>query len=298
MKSFLSTAYILIAAILWGAIAVFYHKLTAVGFSSIQIVWLRVTSAAVLMAVYLAIRDVRLFKIHLTDIWIFLGTGIVSLAFFNYCYFRAIDELNPSTAAVLLYTAPMFVAVFSSIIFRERITSRKVFALVITFLGCVMVTGVSSSFHATPSGILFGIGSGVGYALYSIFGKIAIKRGYASETISFYTFLFASAAVLPICQPNHIFKIVLQDPSTAVINTIGIGFLISLLPYIFYTKGLQNVAPGRASVMATLEPVVATVIGVWLLNDTINVSKALGIMLIISAIAIVSVEDNKKEQKQ
>lgn len=98
-----------------------------------------------------------------------------------------------SVAAVLLYTAPAFVMVLSYLLFHEKFTVRKSIALVLTFVGCVFVTGIiGSSQTLSGKGILIGIGAGFGYALYSIFGRFALKKGYDSFTISFYTFFCCS----------------------------------------------------------------------------------------------------------
>ena len=85
----------------------------------------------------------ELLRIRLRDLWCFLGTGIGSIVFFNYCYFKTISLTSMSVAAVLLYTAPAIVMVLSRILFGERFTVRKVTALVMTFVGCIFVTGIS-----------------------------------------------------------------------------------------------------------------------------------------------------------
>ncbi len=292
MKNLLSSVCVLAAATLWGIIALFYDRLSALGFSPLQIVWLRTTSAVILTFLYILFRDPTLFKIRLKDIWLFVGSGVVSLAFFNFCYFRAIDEASASTAAVLLYTAPIFVMIMSVIFFKEQLTSVKVLALLITLLGCVCVTELLFDTRITTSGVLFGLGAGIGYALYTIFGKIAL-RYYRTETITFYTFLFASLSITPFCEMTDVIHITSLDIPTTLLFSLGIGFFVTLLPYLLYTKGLQSVPAGQASVIATLEPVVATVVGVIFLHNSVSVSKLIGMALIIGAIITVSLHDRK-----
>lgn len=288
MKHKLSVIYILIAATLWGCIGIFYQQLSDIGFSRLQVVFLRVMTAAVLMAGYLLVRDPSWFRIRLRDCWMFVGTGIVSLAFFNFCYFSAMTEISYSAAATLLYTAPIFVVLLSSLLFSDRLTWRVGVCVLLTFLGCVLVTGVTNGVHVTTIGIMFGIGSGIGYALYSIFSVYALRR-YRTETITFYTFVFAAIGVLPFCQMRELAWIFCAAPVAAAVNTGGIGFFACLLPYLLYTKGLCGVKPGQASVMATLEPVVASIVGMLLLGDSTSVLQIVGVILIVLSIVFLNI---------
>ncbi|MBR5135179.1 MAG: EamA family transporter [Clostridia bacterium] len=294
MKNALSFIYIFDAAVLWGCIALFYRSLSSLGFSPIQVVLLRVGCSTILMFLYIIMKDASLLRIRLKDCWLFIGTGVVSLAFFNICYFQAIRLLSPSVAAVLLYTAPVFVMVLSVLLFKEQVTLRKCFSLVVTLFGCLCVTGAFGSGTFTAIGILFGIGSGIGYALYSIFGVVALKR-YATETITFYTFLFATISVLPICHIPSLFETITAHPTETLKGSFMIGMFASLLPYVLYTSGLKSISPSTASVVATLEPVVASVIGFVWLNDTMSLTKTVGIILILGAILLLNIPINKKK---
>ncbi len=142
-------------------------------------------------------------RVRLRDFWCFLGTGIGSIVFFNYCYFTAVRMMSLAAAAVLLYTAPAFVMLMSAVLFREKMTGRRVLSVLLTFAGCAFVTGFAGS-GISASGILVGLGAGFGYALYTIFGHYAIERGYDSLTITFYTFLVAAVTSLFMVRLPHV----------------------------------------------------------------------------------------------
>ena len=130
----------------YGALSsLFFKFLTACGFSPLQIVALRVLFAAVLMTAVIFKIDPKLLKICWRDSWLFIGTGIFSLVFFNYCYFRSIESSSISIAVLLLYTAPVFVMLLSIFLFREKFTRCKMLALLSTFCGCTFITGIFSS---------------------------------------------------------------------------------------------------------------------------------------------------------
>lgn len=279
--------FILLAGALWGSMGLFVRRLNRAGLSSLEIVALRavVTFAALLL--FLLICDRKLLKIRLKDVWCFLGTGICSIVFFNYCYFKAITMTSLSVAAVLLYTAPAMVMVMSYFLFHERFTKVKVLALALTFLGCVLVTGIAgSSDTLSSSGILVGLGAGFGYALYSIFGKFAIERGYHSLTISFYTFLAAAAGAIPLADIKTLGNVVMKDCSMFLFALV-FGLISTVIPYLTYTIGLKYMENSKASIIASVEPVVATLLGILVFHESMTFSGLLGMLLVLFSIGIV-----------
>ena len=133
---------IVIAAALWGCIGIFLKLLTAAGLSSMEGVAVRSLAACLLYGGFLLATDPKALRIHLKDWYYFFGTGVCSLLFFNWCYFNAISRSSMSVAAVLLYTAPVFVTLMSALFFHEAITPVKLIALAVTFAGCALVTGL------------------------------------------------------------------------------------------------------------------------------------------------------------
>lgn len=283
-----SCIFIIIAAALWGGIGVFFNMLSAAGFTQMQVVAIRVTAAAIALTLYILVKDRSLLRVKLRDCWCFVGTGIISLVFFNWCYFTAIELTSLAVAAVLMYTSPIFVMLFSALLFHEHITGKKVVALLMTFLGCLFVAGVfgSSDYAFSLSGILIGIGAGVGYALYSIFGRFALEKGYPSVTISEYTFLFATLGALPlsrIWESAHLLAL----PET-IGGALGIGVLCCVFPFILYTQGLAGVETSKAAIMATVEPAVAAVLSFALYGESLLGFKGVGILLIFGSVVLLN----------
>lgn len=283
----------MIGASLWGGIGVFFNMLSDVGFTQMQVVAIRVTAAAAALTLYLLATDRAKLRVKLRDCWCFVGTGIVSLVFFNWCYFTAIQMTSLAVAAVLLYTSPIFVMLFSAVLFHEALTPRKLVALVVTFIGCVFVAGVFGGENAySPLGIFIGICSGVGYALYSIFGRFALEKGYSSVTISEYTFVFATISAVPLSMIWQATPLLAQ-PQT-LIGALGIGVLCCVFPFILYTQGLAGVETGKAAILATMEPAVAAVLSFLLYRESLFNLKGVGILLIFAAVAMLNQPAKKK----
>ncbi|MBY6035040.1 DMT family transporter [Fictibacillus nanhaiensis] len=283
--------YIAIGASLWGIIGYFVKELSLLGFTPLQIVFLRASSAFIFFFIWILAYRPHLLRIHMKDSWYFFGTGVLSVSFFNWCYFTTIQHSSLAIAAILLYTAPAFVLVISIFVFKESLTRQKMIALFLTIIGCTLVSGLLSDRSAELSwiGLLTGLGAGFGYSLYSIFGKLAGKK-YETLTISFYTFLFAMIVLFPL---SGIYgsEIVIMDVNV-LRYTAGLGLFPTVLAYWFYTNGLKHLEASKASIISTVEPVVAVLMGVFLYNESVSALQTVGILFVLGAVLII--QERKK----
>lgn len=277
------TVSILGAGCLWGFMGLFTRHLNDLGFDSPGALIVRCGLACILFGITLLIRDRHLFRIRLRDLWCFLGAGICSLLFFTYCYFQCIRMTSLSMAAVLLYTAPSMVMVISLFVFREKLTPRKVMALILAFAGCCLVSGIGGG-EVNTLGVIFGLCSGLGYALYSIFARLALNRGYDSRTINFYAMLIATAGACVIWGGAEPVRLMCSSWE-ALLWSMATGVISCYLPYLLYTYGLTGTETGKAAVMASTEPVVATLIGIFVYREPLSILSALGVLLVLAAIA-------------
>ena len=287
----IGTLLIILAGCFWGSMGLFVRKLGDEGFDSIQIVSIRVTLAALAFSLILFIKERSGFKISLRDIPLFLGLGFGSILFFTVCYFTAINMMSLSTAAILLYTSPIWIMLMSVIFFHEKLTGRKLFALAAAFGGCVLISGISGG-GMTLTGLLVGLGSGIGYGLYSILGTIALKR-YSSYTVTAYTFLFAAIGSLIICRPGEMFGRFAASDHLAVLILFCIltAFITAVIPFLAYTLGLSSVEASKAGILATIEPMVATLFGVLIFKEALTILSCLGILMILSSVIILNIRD-------
>lgn len=284
--------FVILSGVLWGVITVFIHNLSDAGFDSLQISFVRLFVAAIGFTGFLAIKAPSRLKIKLRDIWMFIGTGIISVALFNTCYFYTMITSGSSVAVVLLYTSPIWIMFMSAVLFKEKITLRKCVVVLITLLGCAMVTGLlTGNVNITAFSLLTGIASGIFYGLYTIFGKFALKK-YDSLTVTVYTFLFGLIGALPLGKAGKTISIICDNPKV-IFWVIGIGIVSTILPYVFYTLGLKDLDSGKASILVAVEPIVAAVIGMTVYHEEHNVLKIAGIVLILVAIVILNLPEKK-----
>ena len=192
MKKFASLLIILAGAV-WGTMGIFVNEMDKIGFSSLQTSSVRVTVAAVAMLVLLAVTDKSKLKIHIRDLYLFIILGVGCILGMSILYFYTIQHTSLSIAAILLYTSPVWVIIISAIFLHEKITWQKLLAVILAFLGCAMVSGLGGADAISPFFLLTGVGSGLAYGLYSIFGTVAMRK-YHPYTVTAYSFVFAAIA--------------------------------------------------------------------------------------------------------
>ena len=289
----MSYILVLIAGISWGLIGVFTKAIDRLGFTEMQMLFVKGVLATAVLLLIICVKDKNQLKLkNWKHLRYFVGTGIISFTFFSWAYMKAVNLTSLGVAAVLLYTAPTFVMLFSILLFGEKMTKTKGIVLLMTFVGCILVTGLLEGGAAfTWQGIAIGLASGIGYALYSIFGTYAIRAGYSSLTISFYTFLMAAVTMAFLVEPVAVVTQITELGQWPL--AVSFALLTTVVPYLSYTKGLSGLPASKASVTATIEPVVAAVLGIVVFHESVSMWKLTGIVLVLSSVAVMSRQKQK-----
>jgi len=185
--------------------------------------------------------------------------------------------------------------ILSAVFLKEKITGRKVVALLIAFLGCILVSGIGGTSELSVKGFLIGLCAGLGYGLYSIFGSILLKK-YHPYTVSAYAFIFAGAGAVFLCDLPDVTRTI--SASGSLLGILGFilltGVVTAFAPFLLYTLGLQKVEAGKAAIMAMVEPLVAAVLGIVIFKESLTVQAIIGIVCILAAIMILNRKISKK----
>jgi drug/metabolite transporter (DMT)-like permease len=141
----------------------------------------------------------------------------------------------------------------------------------------------SGGLTVTLRGVLLGLGAGFFYALYSIFGRYALAH-YGPMTVTYWTFVFCGGASLTLLRPSELAAAFAAPRIWAA--AAGLVVFSTVLPYILYTRGLARVEAGKASIMASLEPVVASLVGVAVFGEPMSALTAAGIACVLAGVCI------------
>lgn len=278
--------FVLAAAGLWGSLGVAGRIAFRAGVVPLEAAFFRAAIAFVLLLCGMLVLNRPALKIRLRDLGLFALFGLVSIAIFFFVYLFAISQTTIATAAILLYTAPAFVVLLSAVIFHEPSTRVKGGAVLLAFVGSVLVVrGYQlQTLHLTLPGVVTGLLAGFTYSLYSIFGKTALRRYSALTTLTYalgFGALFLGVAAIPT-------QVVTWTHSRVGWGAIlYLAIVTTLLAQGLYLSGLRCLEAGRASLIATLEPVVAAGLGYALLGENLDRWQVVGGACILSTVLIV-----------
>ena len=313
--------FVILAAIFWGILVVFVRAFGKADFGSMEIVTMRVYTSVIFAWIMFLLFDRKSTKttpkhsFHLRDSWCFIGTGLVSIVFFSYCYFRNVEVSSAAVAAILMYTSPIFVTLLSAVLFKEKFTKIKGLALILAIIGCALVSGIASILTPATSGVesaltsattglattpvsllgvFLGLGSGIGYALYSIFGRFALNKGYTPFFVTAMTFTFACVGVLPFVRITCLVTRLINEPKYILLALI-MGLVGSCTPFALYTLGLRYMEASKAAILATLEPIVTALVGTFFYKEPIDLFIVVGIAMVLVAGILCSRPEKKDE---
>jgi len=277
---------VIIAAALWATMGLFYKGLMAhYALSSLTIVFWRAAIAAGALFLFLRLRGISP-RLAARDLPLFLGFGGVGIAAFYVLYIRAIALSGMGIAAVLMYTAPIWVTLFGAVFMREGLDQRKAGALGLALLGCVLISRLYDEAARTlnAAGILAGLGAGVTYGSYILFSKATARRGYSPWVAQAWALALGGMGLLPWQSLGGLL---------APWRDLSLGFwllLLGLVPTlgggVAFTAALRTVAASEASIVATLEPVLAALLGWAVWHEGLDGMQLLCAGLILAAVLL------------
>ncbi len=285
----------ILAGILWGATGIFIRKSMALGMNSITVISSKVSIASIIMIIFITIYNKSLLKIKLKDIYIFISAALLGMFAVNVFFNESVHLLSLSLAAVLLSLSPIFVLIMSYFLYKEKITTIKIISMILAFLGCVLVSNVlSSKINLSFRGIISGLLAAFFYALYSIISKKALQKGYHSLTITLYAFIFISIITAPLANWELIINLVKNDPINISVFMVMHSILVLIMPYVFYTISFSFMDAGKASILASCEPIASTIFGIIFFNEIPNITSIIGIALTVTALTLLSMPSKRK----
>ncbi len=161
-----------------------------------------------------------------------------------------------SFAVLLLYTAPVYSIVLGRLIFGEPISREKLVALAMVMVGVLLVNGPGAEFSSKA--LIFGLLTGLTYALYGVLAKLAVRKEEPEKAL-FYTLLFGFLFLIPFAD--------FEVPIGALPYLFALALFPTFLGYVLYNHALREVEVSRASIVATIEPVVAILLAYVLFGE-------------------------------
>lgn len=279
---------ILITGIIWGFIGFFVKELDILGASASLIAFFRVFFAFVFaLIVSLFLYKKQAFILTKEQLlWCFLD-GVLTQGLFNFAYSICVEKSGVMVGAILLYTSPVFNAIITYIAFSEKLGYKKLLILILNMIGCaIAATGMDFTFKTCSLfGILMGLVAGLLYGASPVLGKYANKKPELFIVIT-YNELFASIVMFFITKPYNQIQIL---STKMLVYGIMYGVIITGLAYMFYYDGIKRMTDlNKIPVIASIETVVATLVGVIIYKENLNIIHYIGIVLVLLSIVFMS----------
>ena len=284
-------AYIAAAALLWATIGPAARFALRAGIAPLEISFWRAAIAGLLFLVHAGIRGrLRVARRDLPAVGAFALLGVTIL---YWAYFRAVELGGAALAAILLYTAPAWVALAAWVWLGERLTARKAIAVALTLAGIALVavesgSGVSAGSAASRvQALVWGLLAGLAYAGYYLFGKRYFAR-YDASTLFAYALPLGAVLLLP----GVTFA---PKSTTAWLVLLFLALVPTYLAYSLYSIGLGRVEATRAATVATLEPVAAAALAFVVWGEALHGLGYVGAALVIAGVLVVATERATQE---
>ncbi|SEQ81838.1 DMT family transporter [Piscibacillus halophilus] len=294
MNHIIAYGMVVLGATFWGLTGLFVQNLYVFGFSPWQVVTLRLTISSLILLLLLGTMAKSYLKIRLRDLPYFIGLGVFSISFFNWFYFQVMEQSSLSVAVVFVYTSPVFAAIIAKILFKEALTLPKIVAIILTIIGSAFAIEFLplGEFSLTIKTVIYGLLAGFFCSTYSLLGK-NVSQWYHPFTITFYAMLCGSIFLIPTSQIWEHQEALMNGE--VWLNVLGIVIISTVLAYLIYTIGLAYIESSKATILSSVEILVAVLVGVIVFAEVLTGWQLLGFGLVFVALFLTVFSFKRKE---
>ena len=282
---------------MWGTLGYLAKLLYAQGVSFEAMVAFRASFGWMAVAVFLvAVRGVGNLRVGGRDLLFLFFMGLFGVAGFYLFYFYTVRESTIGTAAILLYSFPAMVMILARLFLKEYLTTTKVLALVLTAGGVFLVAGAydPANLEVSPFVLATGLLAALTFGLYPIFGKPVTDR-LSPSVILAYALGFGALVLVVASIPTLNTLVGLPPGYYALLFLMAVAH--TTMGYALYTYGLRRLEAGQAAIIATMEAVVAGILGVTLLGEEMTFLKVLGGLLVLAGAVLAQIRLRKPRHR-
>ncbi|MDA3903752.1 MAG: EamA family transporter [Desulfuromusa sp.] len=218
-------------------------------------------------------------------------SAAISTAALQICFFSALPITGVALGtSIFIGSFPVFTGVFSFILYRERPTSKWIFASLLAIVGCFLLLGVGENFNSDFSGIALALGAGGFLAIFTLSAQFLLKEHSVVAVLAI-TFTLGAILMIPA-----FFGVSLHwlTQTRGVVVSLYLGIVATILPYLLFVRGLRTVNASTAATLNLVEPLTAAILGVALLQEQLSLTALTGMALLIGGVAILSIPSRVK----
>lgn len=290
---------VLLGALLSGLVGPFDRTLSECGINYIQVTFFRAVITTVIIGLVMLIVSPSLFKVKKEHVLLFIILGLCK-GMMDVTFLHSQEEVSLSLTTVLQMTAPYFLIAFGVLLFKDKVSKKKIIAVILgTVAACLVSNVFLDSGSITFIGVVLGLVSGITYAVYMLVSSILIDKKYSVLTILFYAFAITSVVAVPTQPMAHSIDVLINNPSAlASLFVVAIG--CTLLPYMADAYGLKYLDATVITVFSMLEIAVSAILGFLLYNEAMNIWMLIGMVVLLVSMLMINEpkQDHSGEQKE
>ncbi|WP_373998195.1 DMT family transporter [Bdellovibrio bacteriovorus] len=276
------TIEISIASVGFGFLGIFGKWAFASGLSVGEFLSYRFTLAALLIWIFLLLFKPQWIKLTRRQTMIAGLLGVFGYALFSTLYFEAIDGLSVTLAALLLYTYPFWVNVFSHFFTHDKISKKEALCLVGASLGLVLLLWGHIEVRNIWA-IAAGLGSAISYAIYVMLSG-RLQQGVRPISSSLYVITFGAITLSLFHRTDYSHVQSLTSFQASCI--FGIAVICTILPLTLELAALQKLRSKEVALLMMIEPLTAAIMGAMIFHESLSLRQLCGALLIAGSLVI------------
>lgn len=264
------------------------------GLSPVEVTEIRTIGCALLLLIYILIRNPGSLKVRRTEIPFLLLFGVLAYALTPFLFFLSVELLPVAIASLLAFLAPVLVALWLRYVKREAVGRSIWLSLVLVVGGLILVSQVWSGMTLNPLGVFFGLLTAAALAAYLILGEAGARR---RDVMSLAFWGFAIATVTwSILAPWWNFPWNLLTTTTSLFDGAVTGIpvwslvivmiAISVIPFVLVLMSLQRIGAQRGGILGTTEPLWAALLAFILLGEVLSPIQGLGGLVVLAGVIV------------
>lgn len=268
---------LIISMAIFGTLGLFVRHIAV---SSGELALYRAIMAAIMIGVYLLVTKQKIpFRSIKKEIPLLLISGM-AMGINWILLFEAYKYTTVSVATLSYYFAPVIVTLVCPFLFKEKLSSKQIICFVMSTLGIVMITEIGDVGKSETNliGILFGLGAAMFYATVILINKFI--KGVEGLHRTFLQFLAAIIILVPYVAATSGVNLHLLD-GLGWGSLLVVGIVHTGITYCLYFSSLKELPGQKVAILSYIDPLVAILISVTLLGETMTVLQAVGGALIL-----------------
>ena len=271
----------IIGSACYGLNPLFALPLYDMGVPPMTVLLYRYALSTVLLALLMAVSR-ESFRVTRMEALMAMGMGIL-FAGSSACLFFSFKFMDAGIASVILFTYPMFVALFSWFCFGERLSLKSMLCIIVAFLGicCLHQPGGGEQ---SLTGFFLALGAGLTYALYLIGVNRSVLKTMSALRLSFYASISGSVLFFLCCESTG--GIAPMHGWAAWSNALGLALFPTLISILLVTRAIHIIGSTPASIIGALEPITALAVSLAVFGGTITLLNIFGFVLVLGAVCL------------